>query len=43
MKNSLLKYILILSLLLNFSLLGAAGYNYYHYSPSISLSPNRAG
>jgi Spy/CpxP family protein refolding chaperone len=30
MKNSLLKYILILSLLLNFSLLGTAGYNYYH-------------
>ncbi len=30
MKNNLLKYILILSLLLNFSLLGAAGYTYYH-------------
>ena len=30
MKNNLLKYILIVSLLLNFSLLGAAGYNYYH-------------
>ena len=30
MKDNLLKYILILSLLLNFSLLGAAGYTYYH-------------
>jgi Spy/CpxP family protein refolding chaperone len=29
MKNNLLKYILVLSLLLNFSLLGAAGYTYY--------------
>ena len=29
MKDNLLKYILILSLLLNFSLLGAAGYTYY--------------
>jgi Spy/CpxP family protein refolding chaperone len=29
MKDSLLKYILVLSLLLNFSLLGAAGYTYY--------------
>jgi Spy/CpxP family protein refolding chaperone len=29
MKNNLLKYILVLSLLLNFSLLGAAGYAYY--------------
>ena len=29
MKNNLVKYILILSLLLNFSLLGAAGYAYY--------------
>jgi Spy/CpxP family protein refolding chaperone len=32
MKNNLLKYILILSLLLNFSLLGAAGYTYYQQS-----------
>jgi Spy/CpxP family protein refolding chaperone len=32
MKNSLIKYILVVSLLLNFSLLGAAGYNYYHKS-----------
>jgi uncharacterized membrane protein len=30
MKDNLLKYILILSLLLNFSLLGAAGYSYYY-------------
>lgn len=29
MKDSFLKYILVLSLLLNFSLLGAAGYTYY--------------
>jgi Spy/CpxP family protein refolding chaperone len=29
MKANLLKYILVLSLLLNFSLLGAAGYTYY--------------
>jgi Spy/CpxP family protein refolding chaperone len=29
MKDNLLKYVLILSLLLNFSLLGAAGYTYY--------------
>jgi Spy/CpxP family protein refolding chaperone len=29
MKNSLLKYALVLSLLLNFSFLGAAGYTYY--------------
>jgi Spy/CpxP family protein refolding chaperone len=29
MRNNLLKYILVLSLLLNFSLLGAAGYTYY--------------
>jgi hypothetical protein len=32
MKNNFLKYILILSLLLNFSLLGAAGYTYYKQS-----------
>jgi Spy/CpxP family protein refolding chaperone len=32
MKNKRLKYILLLSLLMNFSLLGAAGYNYYQYS-----------
>lgn len=29
MKDNLLKYVLILSLLLNFSLLGAMGYSYY--------------
>jgi Spy/CpxP family protein refolding chaperone len=37
MKNKLLRYILVLSLLLNFSLLGAAGYSYYQqnrYRPS---------
>jgi Spy/CpxP family protein refolding chaperone len=32
MNNNLLKYILILSLLLNFSLLGAAGYTHYKQS-----------
>jgi Spy/CpxP family protein refolding chaperone len=32
MKNNLLKYILVLSLLLNASLLGAAGYTYYRQS-----------
>ena len=30
MKVNLLKYLLVLSLLLNFSLLGAAGYTYYY-------------
>ena len=37
MKNNFLKYILVLSLLLNFSLLGTAGYTYYQqnrYRPS---------
>ena len=29
MRNDLLKYVLILSLLLNFSFVGAAGYTYY--------------
>jgi Spy/CpxP family protein refolding chaperone len=29
MKDNLMKYVLVLSLLLNFSLLGAAGYTYY--------------
>jgi Spy/CpxP family protein refolding chaperone len=32
MKNNLLKYILVVSLLLNFSLLGAAGYSHYQQS-----------
>jgi Spy/CpxP family protein refolding chaperone len=32
MKNSLFKYVLILSLLLNFSFLGAAGYTHYQQS-----------
>jgi Spy/CpxP family protein refolding chaperone len=30
MKDNLLKYIVVVSLLLNFSFLGAAGYTYYH-------------
>jgi Spy/CpxP family protein refolding chaperone len=30
MKDNILKYILVVSLLLNFSFLGAAGYTYYH-------------
>jgi Spy/CpxP family protein refolding chaperone len=30
MKDNLLKFLLIVSLLLNFSFLGAAGYTYYH-------------
>jgi Spy/CpxP family protein refolding chaperone len=37
MRDNLLKYVLVLSLLLNFSLLGAAGYTYYQqkrYRPS---------
>jgi Spy/CpxP family protein refolding chaperone len=29
MKNNILRYVLVLSLVLNFSLLGAAGYSYY--------------
>jgi Spy/CpxP family protein refolding chaperone len=33
MKNNVLKYILLLSLLLNLSLLGAAGYTYYRQIP----------
>jgi hypothetical protein len=36
MKGSILKYILVVSLLMNFSLLGAAGYTHYkksHYRP----------
>jgi Spy/CpxP family protein refolding chaperone len=32
MKNNILKYILVLSLLMNFSLLGAAGYTHYKQS-----------
>jgi Spy/CpxP family protein refolding chaperone len=34
MKDSLLKYLLIVSLLLNSSFLGAAAYSYYHQNPS---------
>jgi len=40
MKNNLLKYILILSLLMNFSLLGTAGYNYYKRSRPVAASLN---
>jgi Spy/CpxP family protein refolding chaperone len=32
MKNNILRYVLALSLVLNFSLLGAAGYSYYQQS-----------
>lgn len=32
MKNNILRYVLVLSLVLNFSLLGAAGYSYYRQS-----------
>lgn len=39
MKNNLLKYILIVSLLLNFSLLGAAGYTYYQQSRHRAEAP----
>jgi Spy/CpxP family protein refolding chaperone len=46
MKDNLLRYILVLSLLLNFSLLGAAGYTYYQQrryrtSPSGYTPPGR--
>jgi Spy/CpxP family protein refolding chaperone len=45
MKNNLLKYILILSLLLNFSFLGAAGYTYYQrsYAPIVGPSNGDPG
>jgi Spy/CpxP family protein refolding chaperone len=43
MKNNLLKYILVVSLLMNFSLLGAAGYNYYHQSRSRLSAPINCG
>jgi hypothetical protein len=39
MKNNFLKYILILSLLLNFSLLGAAGYTQYRRSRTPVVTP----
>jgi Spy/CpxP family protein refolding chaperone len=39
MKNNLIKYILILSLLLNFSFLGAAGYSQYKRSHTPPVSP----
>jgi hypothetical protein len=39
MKNNLFKYILILSLLLNFSLLGAAGYTHYQSSRAPVVLP----
>ncbi len=43
MKNNFLKYILILSLLLNFSLLGAAGYTRYRQSRSLPAGPLSCG
>ncbi len=39
MKNNFLKYILILSLLLNFSLLGTAGYTHYKQSQYRATGP----
>ena len=39
MKSNFLKYILILSLLMNFSLLGAAGYTHYQQSRSNLAAP----
>ena len=42
MKNNLLKNILVLSLLLNFSLLGAAGYAYYQQTRQ-RISPSGYG
>jgi Spy/CpxP family protein refolding chaperone len=39
MKSNFLKYILILSLLLNFSMLGAAGYTHYRQSSFRQTSP----
>jgi len=39
MKSNLLKYILVLSLLLNFSLLGTAGYTYYRQNRHRPTSP----
>jgi Spy/CpxP family protein refolding chaperone len=38
-RNNFLRYILIISLLLNLSLLGAAGYTYYKQSPYRSPAP----
>jgi len=43
MKNNFLKYILILSLLLNFSLLGAAGYTHYKQSRYRTPAPINCG
>jgi Spy/CpxP family protein refolding chaperone len=39
MKSNFLKYILLLSLLMNFSLLGAAGYTHYRQSRSNLAAP----
>jgi Spy/CpxP family protein refolding chaperone len=39
MKNNLFKYLLVLSLLLNFSFLGAAGYTYYQRNRYFSAAP----
>lgn len=43
MKNNFWKYVLILSLLLNFSLLGAAGYTYYRQSRYRPPAPINCG
>ena len=43
MKNNLLKYILVVSLLMNFSLLGAAGYTHYHQSRFRQSAPVNCG
>jgi Spy/CpxP family protein refolding chaperone len=43
MKNKFLKYMLILSLLLNFSLLGAAGYTYFKQSRYRATAPINCG
>jgi Spy/CpxP family protein refolding chaperone len=43
MKNNLLKYVLVLSLLMNFSLLGAAGYTYYQQSRQRGEAPSGYG
>jgi len=39
MKNNLVKYILVVSLLMNFSLLGAAGYTHYQQSRGRAAAP----
>jgi len=42
MRDNILKYILVISLILNFSFLGAAGYTHYkqtHYRPPFAMTP----